>query len=146
MRLGFFVLFSFLAPLLTAAQSTTDAEQEVRRLCEEEIKAFRAGDVAVLDRLWSSDFIVANPLNKFVDKQTVLGMIRSGVLANTSYERAFEYVHVYADTAVVAGIETVTWGEHTPNAGKTQRLRFTCVWIKQGRRRQQVARHANIAP
>jgi len=33
-----------------------------------------------------------------------------------------------------------------PNAGKTEHLRFTSVWMKQQRRWQQVARHANIVP
>jgi hypothetical protein len=38
------------------------------------------------------------------------------------------------------------WGGKMPNAGKTEHLRFTGIWMKQGRRWQQVARHANIVP
>src|SRR6266403_406719 len=33
-----------------------------------------------------------------------------------------------------------------PNAGKTEHLRFTAVWMKQAGKWQEVARHANIVP
>jgi hypothetical protein len=53
---------------------------------------------------------------------------------------------VYGDTVIVAGNETVLWGGKMPTAGKTERLRFTAVWMKQNGRWQEVARHANIIP
>lgn len=97
-------------------------------------------------RLWSDDFVVTNPLNKFVDKQQVLGMVESGILVVTSYDRQIEYIRVYGDTVIVAGSETVAWGGKMPNAGKIEHLRFTGIWMKQGGRWQEVARHANIVP
>jgi hypothetical protein len=48
--------------------------------------------------------------------------------------------------AIVAGSETVVWGGKMPNAGKIEHLRFTGVWMKQGGRWQEIARHANIVP
>jgi len=96
--------------------------------------------------LWSDDLVVTNPLNKFVNKQQVLGMVESGFLVITSYDRQIEYLRVYDDAAIAAGSETVVWGGKMPNAGKTEHLRFTGIWMKQGRRWQQVARHANIVP
>lgn len=99
-----------------------------------------------MTRLWSDDFVVTNPLNKFVPKQQVLGMVESGFLVITSYDRQIEYLRVYGDTAIAAGNETVVWGGKMPNAGKTEHLRFTGIWMKQGGRWQEVARHANIVP
>jgi len=96
--------------------------------------------------LWSDDFVVTNPLNKFVTKQQVLGMVESGFLVITSYDRQIEYLHVYGETVIVAGSETVVWGGRMPNFGKTEHLRFTGIWMKQGGRWQQVARHANVVP
>jgi hypothetical protein len=90
--------------------------------------------------------VVTNPLNKFVTKQQILGMVNSGFLVITSYDRQIEYVRFYGDTAIVAGHETVVWGGKMPNAGKTENLRFTGVWMKQQGRWQQIARHANIMP
>ncbi len=123
-----------------------DAEQAVRQLNVEECEAFLHKDPQAMANLWSDDFVVTNPLNKFVNKKAVLGMVESGFLVITSYDRQIEYARVYGNTVIVAGSETVAWGGKMPNAGKTERLRFTAVWMKQGGRWQEVARHANILP
>ena len=94
--------------------------------------------------LWSDDFVVTNPLNKFVNKQQVLGMVESGFLVITSLDRQIEYVRVYGDIVIVAGSETVVWGGKMPNAGRTEHLRFTGIWMRQEGRWQQIARHANV--
>jgi uncharacterized protein (TIGR02246 family) len=141
------------AALFTSAQASTGAteedkraEEEVRRLNVEENQAFLHKDPKTLARLWSDDLVVTNPLNKFVSKQQVLGMVESGFLVITSFDRQIEYVRVYGDTVIVAGSETVVWGGKMPNAGKTEHLRFTGIWMKQRGRWQEVARHANIVP
>ncbi len=122
------------------------AEEQVRRLNAEEVEAFLHNDPKTMARLWSDDLVVTNPLNKFVNKQQVLGMMESGFLVITSYDRRTEYLRFYGDTAIAAGSETVVWGGKMPNAGKTEHLRFTGIWMKQGGRWQEVARHANIVP
>jgi hypothetical protein len=128
----------------TSADS--QSEQQVRQASDEEVQAFLHSDAKIMARLWSDDFVVTNPLNKFVTKQQVLGMVQSGFLVITSYERRIEYAHVYGDTVIFAGSETVVWGGKMPNAGKTEQLRFTEIWMKQQVRFQEVARHANIVP
>ncbi len=120
------------------------AEEEIRRLNEQEVEALLRNDVATLKRLWSDDFVVTNPFNKFIDKRQVVGMTESGALAFTSYDRQIEYVRVYGDTAVVAGGETVMWAGKLPTSGQTSRLRFTGVWMRQGGQWREVARHANM--
>lgn len=119
-------------------------EDEIRRLNAQEVAALLSNDVKTLGSLWSDDFVVTNPFNKFVNKQQVVGMTESGYLAFTSYDRQVEYVHIYRDTAVVAGSETVNWAGKIPTAGKTIHLRFTAIWMKQDGRWQEVARHANM--
>jgi uncharacterized protein (TIGR02246 family) len=132
----------------TSAPNPNDqkAEEEVRRLNNEEVEAFLHKDPKAMARLWSDDFVVTNPLNKFVNKHGVLGMVESGFLVITPYTRTIEYVRVYGDVVIVAGSETVTWGGRMPNAGKTEHLRFTGVWMRQSGRWQEIARHANIVP
>jgi ketosteroid isomerase-like protein len=134
------------AQMSQPSSNSNPAEEEIRRLNVEEHEAFLHKDPKTLARLWSDDFVVTNPFNKFVNKQQVLGMIESGFLAITSYDRQIEYLRFYGDTAIVAGSETVVWGGKMPNAGKTEHLRFTGIWMKQGGRWQQVARHDNIVP
>ncbi len=125
---------------------TSPAEEEVRRLNTAEVDAFLHRDPKAMARVWSDDMVVTNPLNKFVTKRQVLGMAESGFLVITSYDRQIEYLRVYGDTVIVAGSETVVWGGKMPNAGKTEHLRFTAIWMKQDGRWQEVARHANIVP
>ena len=135
-----------MAALLASGQANQNrrTEEEIRRLNAQEVEAFLHNDVKTLGRLWSDDFVVTNPFNKFVNKQQVLGMIASGNLAIRSLDRQIEYVHVYQDTVIVAGSETAAWGGKMPNAGQASHLRITSIWMKQDGRWQQVARHANI--
>jgi ketosteroid isomerase-like protein len=140
-------------PLLPAQDATaptqqnTAAEDAVRQANAEEIQAFLDNDPKAMARLWSDEFVVTNPLNKFVNKSQVLGMVQSGFLVITSYDRHIDYVRIDGDFAIVAGVETVTWGGKMPNAGKTQQLRFTAVWKNQQQGQwQEIARHANIVP
>ena len=132
-----------LFPLRLVAQSDA-LEQQVRRSDAQEVHALLANDTRALRELWSDDFVVTNPLNQFVTKEQVLALVTSGTLAFASYERRIEYVKVYGDVVVVAGSETVVWAGTMPNAGATSLLRFTAVWMKQGRGVREVARHANI--
>jgi|SRR5581483_3026876 len=126
--------------------STSTTEQEIRRLNKQETDAFLQKDATTMERLWSDDLVVTNPLNKFVNKRQILGMMQSGFLIITAYDRRIEYLRDYGDTVMVAGAETVTWGGKMPNAGKSENLRFTAVWMRQAGRWQEVARHANIVP
>jgi ketosteroid isomerase-like protein len=139
--------------LLASAAATPDkpatespATKEVRQLSDQEVQAMLHSDADSMARLWSDDLVVNNPLQKFVDKKQVLGMVKSGFLAFTSYERQIEYIRDYGNTVIVAGHETLIFSGKMPNAGKPQRLRFTAVWMKQHGRWQEVARHADIVP
>jgi ketosteroid isomerase-like protein len=129
-----------------AISQPTGAEAEVRKLSAEEVEAFLRRDAVALARLWSDDFVVTNPLNRFVTKRQVLEMVEAGVLVITAFDRQIEYSKVYGDTVILAGRETVTWGGRMPNAGRTEELRITAIWMQQDGRWQQVARHANVVP
>jgi hypothetical protein len=117
---------------------------ELRRVNGQEVAGLLRNDVTLLRRIWSDKLVVTNPLNNFVNKQDVLRLIESGILAFSSYERTLDYIHVYGNIAVVAGSETVVWAGKMPNAGRESHLRFTGIWMRQKGHWQQVARHANI--
>lgn len=152
---GSIALFSIvfvIASAIVAAQASgvssdeKQIESAIRKLNDEEVQAFIHNDSTKMADLWSGDFVVTNPLNKFVTKQQVLGMVNSGFLAIPAYDRQIEYVRVYGDVVIVAGSETVLWGGKMPNAGKTEHLRFTAVWMRRSGLWQEIARHANIVP
>lgn len=139
-------LFTSMRGTSQSEAKTQDAGDEVRRLNVTEVQAFLQNDAVSMSQVWSDELVVTNPLNKFVNKQQILGMVKSGFLVITSYDRQIEYLRTYGETVIVAGSETVVWGGQMPNAGKTEHLRFTAIWMKQGGRWQEVARHANIVP
>jgi len=147
----FIVLAAFLAAtsVLAAAQITQitknhGAGEELRRLNAEEVDGLLRSDLTILKSLWSDDFVVTNPFNKFVNKPQVVDIVENGTLAFKSYDRQIEYIHFYANTAIVAGSETVVWAGKLPIAGQTSHLRFTGIWMRLAGRWQEVARHANI--
>jgi len=131
---------------LAAAQVTKSrgAEEVLRRLNAQEVDGLMQSDVKTLKALWSDDFVVTNPFNKFVNKSQVVDIVENGTLAFKSYDRQIEYIQFYGNTAIVAGSETVVWAGKLPIAGQTSHLRFTAIWMKQAGRWQEVARHANI--
>jgi Domain of unknown function (DUF4440) len=116
-------------PQERSINETAEVGKEIRNLNAREVDAFIHNDPKTMAQLWSDDFVVTNPLNKFVTKQQVLQMVESGLLAIPSYERQIEYLRVYGSVAIVAGSEIVRWGGRMPNVGKTEQLRFTAVWM-----------------
>jgi len=141
-RFIFSILLLTIAAQMTTAQSS--AEAEIRKASDKEVDAFMRVDPKTLESLWSNEFVVTNPLNKFVTGKQVIGMVTSGMLAFKSYERTIEYFRQYDDIAVVAGSETVVWAGKMPLAGKESHLRYTAVWKKQNGTWKEIARHANI--
>jgi ketosteroid isomerase-like protein len=143
-----------LAPLTAQAQRTAEpsrvgaaqrsAEEQIRRLNTQEVNALMHHDLRVLTTIWSDDMVVTNPVNRFVRRDQVVALVKSGFIAFTSYDRRVEYVRVYGDAAVAAGSETVVWAGSNSAAGKTSELRFTSVWTRQDGQWREVARHANV--
>ena len=150
------VLFALLLlPSMLVAQSPNSAagrapspavEHAVRRANDQEVQAFLRKDVATLDALWASDFVVSNPLNKLASKEQVLGMVRTDTLAFQSYDRQIELVRAFGDMVLVMGSEQVVWAGKMPLAGRPSLLRFTGMWMPMGDRWVEVARHANVVP
>ena len=138
------MLLMMCAVVASAQKKDRRVDDEIRRVNGEEVSGLLRNDIRLLESLWADEFVVTNPLNKFVNKQDVLSLIRSGTLAFASYERRIEYVQVFGDVAIVAGGETVVWAGKMPQAGKTSLLRFTGVWTQRRGHWQEVARHANI--
>lgn len=127
-----------------AAPKQGGAEAQIRQLNAREVAGLMHQDAKALAALWSDQFVVTNPYNKFITKSDVVNFVASGKLGFHDYTRRIEYIHIYGDTAIVAGSETVAWAGMMPLAGKTSLLRFTSVWMRHGDSWQEIARHANI--
>jgi hypothetical protein len=108
------LLLTGVTAVCVSGRTDTGVEQEIRRLSNEEVRAFLQNNRKAIARLWSDNFVVTNPLNKFVTKQHVLSMVQSGFLVITSYDRRIQYARVYGSTVILAGSETVVCAEECP--------------------------------
>ena len=115
-------------------------EQDVRAREEENRVAFLAGDVAVLDRLWTDDFLVNSPLSMVNDKPRTLALLEAGRIRHTSLAYEIEQMSCHGDVVVVMGRDRVTDG---PDATVSHR-RFTNLWRLDGGAWRCFARHANV--
>lgn len=115
-------------------------EQDVRAREEENRVAFLAADVAVLDRLWTDDFLVNSPLNFVNDKRRTLALLEAGRIRHTSFTFEIEHMACHGDVVVVMGRDRVT----DPPDDTISHRRFTNLWRLDGGRWRCFARHANV--
>ena len=130
-----------------AAQSKPSPADEaaVRKLYDDERKAFLKADPKELSTYFADEFFGTNPFNQLALKKSFfIDMVANGTLAFSKFERTIEHMQFYGDMVIVAGRETCGWAGKMPLAGKTSELRFTGVARKVNGQWIEVARHANI--
>jgi len=120
-------------------------EAAVRKLYDDERKAFLKADAKELSTYFADEFFVTNPFNQLALKKAFfIDLVANGTLAFSKFERTIEHMQFYDDMVIVAGRETCGWAGKMPLAGRTSELRFTGVARKVNGRWIEVARHANI--
>ena len=137
------VILTVVVPVLCSAQSEKQKaaiEQEIKRLDVAHADAILRGDLAALDKLWTTDFKVNNPFNE-IDKAD---RIRTGAVTYSSFIREPKPVQVHGDTVIVMGREIVVPKGNSPDAGKTINRRYTNIWMKRSGKWRLVARHASV--
>src|SRR4051812_11379836 len=93
-----------IAVLLGAALAQND-EAAVRKLYDDERKAFLKGDAKELATYFADEFMVTNPFNQLAPKKFFIGMVANGTLAFSTFERTIEHIQFYDDMVIVAGRE-----------------------------------------
>jgi len=135
-------LLSLLIFFCTYAQSV--AENEIRKLDNEQKEAYFRRDTATLLKLFSPHLIINGFSNKFETLQDVLNRISQEGNNMNYYERIIEKVIFANNTAIVMGNETIKPSGTAVNAGKTVKRRFTNIWIPNKKSWQLVARQSTI--
>lgn len=126
-------------------ENLNSEEDAIRQLEEQERQAVLQGDLDVLERLWSEEFIVNNPQNQISpSRDAVLALVKKGLIRYAVFERQIESIRFNADIAIVMGAETVEPVGDAPRAGGTVNRRFTNIWRKQDATWHMIARHANV--
>ena len=150
--LGFYLAaFLILCPTFVLAQNSKKPkdtlEQQIRKLDLAEAEAILRKDFQAIDKLTAEDFTVNNPRGEISKgRETVKGLIRSGVINYASFVREIEAVLIYGKTVIVMGRETIVPAENAPQAGQTVRRRYTNIWMKRNGKWLLTARHASVIP
>ncbi len=137
------LIVAFVAGNLVQAQSPKQKEaieKEIRRLELAHADAVLRGDLAAMDKIWTTDFKVNNPFNE-VDRAD---RIRTGAVTYSSFIREPESIQIYQNTVIVMGRETVVPKGSSPDAGKTINRRYTNIWMQRKGHWRLVARHASV--
>ena len=127
------------------SKADRQSEAEFKRLHAGEARIVISGDVAAWEKFYPEDHIVTNPFNQLLDKKGVLERVKANIIKYKAYEKKMEYLCVYGDTAVIAGVETSlpTDDANRPDAGRMTQRRFTETWIKREKQWRKVARHVS---
>ena len=135
-------IIAFTAGSISGQRANREAaiQQEIRRLDLAHAAAILRGDLAALDKLWTTDFKVNNPFNE-IDKAD---RIRTGAVTYASFVREPESILVHGDTVIVMGREIVVPKGTSPDAGKTINRRYTNIWMRRNGKWRLIARHANV--
>jgi hypothetical protein len=135
-------LLVFAAPAW--AQSSPQAEADIRRLEALEITTVQRGDTLALRQLWHPAFVVNNPYNQIVTRLQILTFMRQGQLDYSTVERVVERVTLVDNVAIAMGHEMVTPQRATQFAGKIERRQYTDIWLKTNAGWRLTARQASI--
>ncbi|HKZ79553.1 MAG TPA: nuclear transport factor 2 family protein [Pyrinomonadaceae bacterium] len=123
--------------------SKVAAEQELRQLNDEWVKALVRRDTVTLERVMADDFVSAYPLEGD-DKSQFIGDVVSGDLAVEYLNRENVTVRIWGDAAVLTGRDSAKWNyKGREFAGHYKILH---VYSRRGERWQMVALQACPIP
>jgi ketosteroid isomerase-like protein len=137
-----FMLIGLLATFPALGQSQGAAEQELVKLENAWNSAYIKGDGAFLKQLYADEYDFTDSEGALYDKTTEISELVSGKTKITSANITDVKVHIYGDTAVVTGLNTLkgSYGGEDMSGP----YRFTDVFVKRGGRWQVVASHSSL--
>jgi hypothetical protein len=118
------------------SQSTED--KKIRELENEMKAAHLKGDSIVLFKLLSPNYVVTSPWNKVATFEDIRNNLRKGLRDTLYFERDIEKITFTNNIAIVMGLET------RKKEGKTDKRRYTNIWMNDKGNWQIVARQSTI--
>jgi ketosteroid isomerase-like protein len=119
----------------------SQVEQTLRQIESDTLEALVKGDINALRRIWADEYSFTPPNGSVVSREDYLALLESGSVKYDSLKSESLQLHIYGDTAVVAGRFSVRGrvGSHELNGTD----RFLTVYVKRQGRWQQVASQAS---
>ena len=136
------------APVAAAAMPPqADTAAAIRQLSTDWSRAMLDRDAAILERIWSPDFVYVEPSGRrFTKAEGIADMKKSGERLTSAVADSID-VRTYAGGAVAVDIGTYTEaGKDAGGKPFERRTRFTNVWVRNGGAWQCVSGHASQLP
>ena len=117
-------------------------EEQLRKMEQLQVQGILKQDSTIILRIMASDLLVNAPSNTVVDLKMAMNALKLGHINYSSYEQQIDTIKVIGDIGIVMGLEIVKPTGLTGNVGKTEKRRFTDVWMYKNRQWQMIARQA----
>ena len=120
-------------------------EDHIRKMDDLMRQAWIRGDtIELMDKYWSPNLVVNNPLNKVVTVDVIKKIAKGGRMTPISAERTIEKITIVDNIAIAMGEENAVPSKMNENAGKKIVSRFTNVWMKTAVGWRMIARQSTI--
>jgi|SRR5262245_39139050 len=126
------------------AQVPNAVERDILKLENDWSTAWQKKDAAFFQKLWADEYLSTDQDGATFTKAQDLANLAAAGTSQTSFALTDMKVHVYGDTAVVTGLNTIKAtfkGKDTSGA-----YRFTDVFVKRDGRWQVVATQSSMIP
>ncbi len=124
--------------------SYSKAEQEVRKVHDQRLRALAKSDVAALDRIVGEDLVYVSPVGKVQTKADIVADLKSGALKVSSIVQGDEKVRIYGNTAVVNYLTTSKFKDN--GLVYDNQIRSTSVYVKRHGRWELVSQQMTRVP
>lgn len=136
-KLIFFLILTIISYYYSSAQSSD--ELEIKKAETTWSEALVKYDTLTLQKLWSADYVINNPMGKIVTGKEILNAMKAGVRYQ-AYEKTIDRITFIDNIAVVMGKESLL--DKPMQLTQSTVRRFTDIWMKKGGEWKLIARQA----
>tara|TARA_R110000868_G_scaffold194336_10_gene439753 strand:+ start:1051 stop:1521 length:471 start_codon:yes stop_codon:yes gene_type:complete len=120
----------------------SSAEEQIRKMEQLQVQGILDQDSTIIKRIVASGLVVNAPSNTVVGLDMAMKAFRQGYINYSSYEQQIDTIKFVEDIGIVMGLEIVKPTGLTGNVGKTEKRRFTDIWMHRNKQWQMIARQA----
>lgn len=115
---------------------------EIRKMEELQVKAVLNQDSMMIKKIIANDLVVNAPTNSIFNATVVMDAFKAGYINYSSYVQQIDTITINENIGIVMGLEIVKPTGLTGNVGKTEKRRFTDIWMYKNNQWQMIARQA----
>jgi ketosteroid isomerase-like protein len=138
------IILVVMSTVVPAQETSTKAEQAIRKTHNAWFNALLKEDVTSLDSLLSGDVTLSFPGGNLMPRMEFLSYFKAGELFYDSAQHVNSMIRVYGETGIVTGQSNLAF-RFKGNAG-SERLRYTAVYIRKDGRWLLTAWQSTILP